>query len=107
MAQVVLVNLSERSALPIVVGGTHYYVEALLFHRPADEERDPNPLPHSQRPIKVGESLTELDPYLQLQQIDPLAATTIHPNDSRRIQKALSNRQQVHANLTQLSLSLP
>jgi tRNA dimethylallyltransferase len=78
-------DLRSRSVLPIVVGGTHYYVEALLFERSCDEK---DTYPDS---LHKAADLSELDPYLRLKQIDPLIASTIHPNDSRRIQKALTN----------------
>jgi tRNA dimethylallyltransferase len=86
MATKTIEDLDSRSVPPIIVGGTHYYVEALLFERFCDEKDSSTSTP----PIKTSD-LSEEDPYLQLQQIDPLLASTIHPNDSRRIQKALAN----------------
>jgi tRNA dimethylallyltransferase len=98
MANNIAEDLCERSILPIVVGGTHYYVESLLFHRVSDE-LESNPSSKCPLPREFHEMSTHQDPYLQLQQLDPLIASTIHPNDSRRIQNALINhRQQVHPN---------
>ena len=85
MATKTIEDLLSRSTLPIIVGDTHYYEEALLFQRVCDANDSSASLPL----MKAGKSF-ELDPYLQLQQMDPLLASTIHPNDSRRIQKALA-----------------
>lgn len=85
MATKTIEDLWSRSTLPVIVGGTHYYVEALLFQRLCDENGSAPRIPL----MKAGKSV-ELDPYLQLQQMNPLLASTIHPNDSRRIHNALA-----------------
>ncbi len=83
IARVRAVRAGDGSpGVPIVVGGTHLYVKALLeglFQGPA---ADP----------ALRERLTAMDPAArraQLERIDPAAAARIHPNDVRRAVRAL------------------
>lgn len=75
-------NLRASGILPIVVGGTHLYIKALLdglFDGP-----DPDPT--------LRDELTAMDPAVrraELVRIDPAAAARIHPNDLRRTIRAL------------------
>lgn len=85
MAMNVVEEVNQRSALPIVVGGTHYYIEGLLFQNYERESLQP------QGTGEYQESLQEVSSYAQLQQLDPIVAATIHPKDTRRIEKALAN----------------
>ncbi len=67
---------------PIVVGGTHFYVKALLeglFEGPPPDEA-------------LRDQLRALDPAArraELERVDPAAAARIHPNDERRTVRAL------------------
>jgi tRNA dimethylallyltransferase len=82
LANATIERLKRRSVLPIVVGGTHFYVKALLeglFEGPgADEalrcELDARPSDELRR---------------ELERIDPATAARLHPNDRRRTIRAL------------------
>jgi tRNA dimethylallyltransferase len=82
LAEAAIAEIRTRSALPIVVGGTHLYVKALidgLFEGP-----DPDPAVRAQ--------LAQMDPAArrdELQRVDPAAAARIHPADDRRTIRAL------------------
>lgn len=75
-------ELRARDVLPIVVGGTHLYIKALmegLFEGPA---ADP----------ALRAQLEAMDPAVrraEFERIDPAAAARIHPNDTRRTVRAL------------------
>jgi tRNA dimethylallyltransferase len=77
----------ERRGIPIVaVGGTALYIKALLYGLfegpPADKQ-----IRAQLRTQAQTEGLEKL--YLQLVKTDPVAAEHIHPNDSKRIIRAL------------------
>jgi tRNA dimethylallyltransferase len=76
----------ERGRVPIVVGGTYLYLQALLYGLAETPEPDwklRNKL-YSIAQKSGGEFL-----YRKLSVIDPLYAGKIHPNDLRRIVRAL------------------
>jgi len=85
-AEQVLLGLKDQGIVPILSGGTGLYIDALLkgFLFPdasADEE------------IRARlEAQAAIDPrslYERLQEIDPPSAKKLHPNDLRRIIRAL------------------
>ena len=81
-AEAAIADLRARGITPIVVGGTHFYIKALvegLFEGPA---ADP----------ALRAQLTAMDPAerrAELQRADPEAAARIHANDTRRTVRAL------------------
>lgn len=74
--------IRARGHLPIIVGGTHFYVKSLLeglFEGPGSDPR-------------LREELGAMDPrerFEELRRVDPLAAERIHPNDAKRVVRAL------------------
>lgn len=76
-------EIEERQHLPIVVGGTGLYIKACLYDYQFDEQsRD-----------DIDESLLTLDNetlYSMLKELDAQACTTIHPNNRKRILRALT-----------------
>lgn len=73
----------KKGKLPIVVGGTGLYINALLqgFSFPIIEAD-----PEYRKKLYKQDSLKL---YEKLNQIDPAAAKKIHPNDKKRIVRAL------------------
>lgn len=82
LAREKITEIRTRGALPIVVGGTHLYIKALLdglFDGPEPDE-------------VLRAELTAMDPVArraELERVDPAAAARIHPNDIRRTVRAL------------------
>lgn len=75
-------DLRSRNILPIVVGGTHLYIKALLEGLFDGPEPDP----------QLRAELAAMDPIArraELERVDPAAAARIHPNDTRRTIRAL------------------
>ncbi|KAI2608178.1 tRNA isopentenyltransferase [Hypoxylon fragiforme] len=88
-------EIRSRGKLPIVVGGTHYYLHSLLFkdnlvgsqgiddtnlqHRPRGENE-------TQFQILDGPTSLMLD---RLREVDPVMADRWHPDDRRKIQRSL------------------
>lgn len=86
LAEGVLADLWQRQIPPILVGGSGFYLRALLeglFHQP--------PIPPALRE-KVRADIAARGTkslYRQLQELDPEAALSIKPNDSYRLARAL------------------
>ena len=67
---------------PIVVGGTHMYLEKLLFTSRLDQDEVANPSHLPQEPKDLS--------YEHLMSIDPEMAERVHRNDWRRVSRAIS-----------------
>ncbi|KAI3676993.1 hypothetical protein L1987_86610 [Smallanthus sonchifolius] len=90
-------DITSRNHLPVIVGGTNYYIQALVSRFLLDEslgdtddncldETDGDKEPHIQR---VSEQEIFSYSYENLKAIDPVAANRIHPNDHRKISQYL------------------
>jgi tRNA dimethylallyltransferase len=86
MASSAIEQITGRAKPVVAVGGTALYIKALLyglFQGPgSDEEIRRRLLAQAQ-----ARGLTQL--YRELESIDPVAAENIHPNDAKRIIRAL------------------
>jgi tRNA dimethylallyltransferase len=84
-AHVVLQRLRERNTLPILVGGTGFYLRALLDGLSPAPERDPDlRLRLSRLETRRPGAL-----YRFLARYDPTAARHIHPNDVQKLMRAV------------------
>ncbi|CAL5424056.1 unnamed protein product [Camellia sinensis] len=90
-------DILSRNRLPIIVGGTNYYIQALVSPFLLDdsvEDKDENGLSD----LHGDKSDSEFEPgrenfcysYDSLKDLDPVAANRIHPNDHRKINQYLS-----------------
>ncbi|RLN24779.1 tRNA dimethylallyltransferase 2 isoform X1 [Panicum miliaceum] len=87
----IIQEILDRGGLPVIVGGTNFYIQALvspfLFDDMAQDMQD---CTLSDHPDDIG--LTNDDEgggYERLKEIDPVAAQRIHPNDHRKIKRYL------------------
>jgi tRNA dimethylallyltransferase len=80
-------QIRGRRLLPIVVGGTGLYVRALLdgFHIPPAAANEALRQQLWQEAKRLGSAAL----HARLQEVDPRAASRIHPNDAVRIIRAL------------------
>ncbi|KAF2233321.1 tRNA isopentenyltransferase [Viridothelium virens] len=88
-----IAEIRSRNRLPILVGGTHYYTQSLLFKdstvvaRPnVSEDSASHSDIREEHPILNAETATILE---KLRQVDPVMADRWHPNDRRKIQRSL------------------
>lgn len=90
LAEQAINGISARGHLPIVAGGTPLYVKALLEGLSAGAPRDPavRGALEARYQREGGEAL-----FAELQRVDPVYAADRHPNDKRRLVRAL----EVHA----------
>lgn len=87
----IIQEIRDRGRLPIVVGGTHYYVHALLFEDNLVEAKDEAPEPAeepSDSRYPILEDTTEAM-WKRLNEVDPVMAEQWHPNDRRKIRRSL------------------
>ncbi|GLC87278.1 tRNA (adenosine(37)-N6)-dimethylallyltransferase MiaA [Lysinibacillus piscis] len=82
-----MAEIRQRGKLPIIVGGSGLYVQAVLYDfRFTDEKVD------EQARQTYYEELAQLGPeamHAKLMALDPKTAATIHPNNTRRVIRAL------------------
>lgn len=79
-------DIQERNNIPIIVGGSGLYLRSLIkgiFDIPFEASRKQKEI----RALLEKESIAEL--YTKLEEIDPLILKKIHPNDRRRLSRAL------------------
>ena len=80
-------KIYEKQKLPILVGGTGFYIQAVLY----DIDFTENDSDHSYR-TELEKLLEERGSeylYERLKAIDPDSAVAIHPNNSKRVIRAL------------------
>lgn len=89
-------DMHNRNKLPIVVGGTNYYIESLLWRVLLDtgdnEDSGDGEDAAPKRKLeleKLGEEL-----HKQLLEVDPKMAAMLHPNDKRKIARSLQVHQE-------------
>lgn len=79
--------IHAKGKIPILVGGTGFYINAILF----DTDFEANESDDSYR--KSLQQLTEekgtLHVHQMLQEVDPVSAQAIHPNNNKRVIRAL------------------
>ena len=81
-AERAIADIQQRGRLPIIVGGTNLYIRALLegiFDAPGADAAFRRSL----------NDVTSADLHARLSQVDPDAAQRIHPNDRKRLIRAL------------------
>ncbi|KFY23613.1 hypothetical protein V491_02475 [Pseudogymnoascus sp. VKM F-3775] len=96
-AEGVIEEIRSRGRLPILVGGTHYYTQSLLFDDHLIDDTDEKIQPPQDGDREIDES-SQKHPILaasteeilaKLREVDPVMADRWHPKDRRRIQRSL------------------
>ena len=82
-----IVDISGRGKIPIIVGGTGFYIQAVLYDIDFTETDEDNTIRHEleERVRKEGTSGI----YEELKSVDPESALLIHENNSKRVIRAL------------------
>ncbi|KAF2746276.1 tRNA isopentenyltransferase [Sporormia fimetaria CBS 119925] len=79
-------DIRDRGKLPILVGGTHYYTQSLLFEDILADQSGPTDTPTQRFPILDEPTEVILE---RLREVDPVMADRWHMNDRRKIQRSL------------------
>ncbi|MEI4768487.1 tRNA (adenosine(37)-N6)-dimethylallyltransferase MiaA [Psychrobacillus sp. FJAT-51614] len=77
-------EIAMRGCVPIIVGGTGLYIQSVLYDFRFTEE-----LKTDSNFLKELEQLSSEDLYKRLKELDPIAASEIHPNNVQRIMRAI------------------
>lgn len=95
-------DIVKREKLPIIVGGTNYYIESVLYHvlidspdlkgltESADDLSDsavPAKKPRLYNEERFMSFVNDLDNeeiFRKLKEVDPETADTLHPNNRRK-----------------------
>ncbi|EEF33328.1 tRNA delta(2)-isopentenylpyrophosphate transferase, putative [Ricinus communis] len=91
-------DILSRNCFPVIVGGTNYYIQALvspfLLDDTAAEDLDDsfvNEPPGDEQTDQVPEFESNgFDSYDYLKELDPVAANRVHPNNHRKINQYLN-----------------
>lgn len=95
-ARAAAARIHARGAIPLLTGGTGLYIRAFLEGLIPSGEADPVLRAELER--AHAQALAEGDPgrlHRELARLDPLAAARVHPNDARRVVRALEIAHQV------------
>lgn len=85
-AETAIQAIQDRGKVPILVGGTGLYFRTLLYNYSIPEVA---PQPELRQQLQARENAAPGSLYQQLQTVDALSATRLHPHDLRRIIRAL------------------
>ena len=80
-------DILARGKLPIIAGGTGLYIDSLVAGRQFAPFEPDSGLRQELQAQAKGSGLPAM--YARLQRLDPAAAGRIHPNDEKRIVRAL------------------
>ncbi|MBS4194075.1 tRNA (adenosine(37)-N6)-dimethylallyltransferase MiaA [Lederbergia citri] len=90
-----ITEITNRNALPIIVGGTGLYIQSVIFDYHFSESE-------SDRPQINLQDKTPLELHKKLESIDPESARKIHPNNVRRVIRAIEIFEQTGKTMTDL-----
>ena len=85
-------QINQRGKLPILVGGTGLYIQALLEgyqFSPTGKTPLRSVLAPNENSVAAQNGVLTEKLYQQLAELDPVTAARIHPNDHKRIVRAL------------------
>ena len=99
MGREALEDIDQRGSLPILCGGTGLYIKALIYDYEFKTEEGAS---------KTYDDIDDLSLHQMLEKIDPVSALKIHPNNRRRVLRALNyyekNKEPLSFNKTQKAL---
>ncbi|KAH0453482.1 hypothetical protein IEQ34_017806 [Dendrobium chrysotoxum] len=85
-------DILSRGCLPVIVGGTNYYIQALVSPYLVDDVVED--IAEGSANSLLGDidlnNISSSSAFELLKEIDPIAANRIHPNDHRKIHRYLS-----------------
>ncbi|MCL2571476.1 MAG: tRNA (adenosine(37)-N6)-dimethylallyltransferase MiaA [Defluviitaleaceae bacterium] len=85
-ARSIINDIHSRNQTPILCGGTGFYINAVIYDVQFAQDEDPHALYFADMAAKKGSNHI----HSLLQATDPKAACAIHPNNIKRVIRALS-----------------
>lgn len=86
-AQKAMDKIYEKGRIPIIAGGTGFYIQALLYD--IDFEENDNDMSYRDSLTRLAEEKGNAYVHEMLRQVDPESADRIHENNIRRVIRAL------------------
>lgn len=83
-----------RGKVPIVVGGTMYYTQAILWKSQLLDDVDVTSDSNADEAQRESDSQTPEQLYARLREVDPVMAARLHMNNVRKVQRSLQVFQQ-------------
>jgi len=77
-------SMLARGTMPVICGGTNYYIESLLWKVLVSYNKDDDGQGQEEWSALSNEEL-----HAKLKAVDPERADTLHPNDRRKVQNSL------------------
>lgn len=87
MAKAAMADIYARGRIPILVGGTGFYIQSILYDIDFTENEADTPYRHELERLAEQQGNDAL--YQMLIEADPEAAENLHPNNVKRIIRAL------------------
>jgi len=87
MAREKIEEISSRGKVPIIVGGTGLYIQSVLYHYEFVEQQGDELLRNQLEGFAMAFGNDAL--HDKLKEIDPVSAKNIHPNNVRRVVRAI------------------
>ena len=87
LAKKAVAEIRSRGAVPIVVGGTGFYIQALLYDIDFTENGGDDGFRARMEELARSEGVQAV--HRLLSEVDPESAAAIHPNNSKRVIRAL------------------
>ena len=82
-----IADITSRGKIPMIVGGTGFYIQSVLYDIDFSDESDDKTYRHELEKLAQEKGNDHL--YQMLLTCDPDAAKEIHPNNSKRVIRAL------------------
>ncbi|BAM47557.1 tRNA (adenosine(37)-N6)-dimethylallyltransferase MiaA [Amphibacillus xylanus] len=100
-----IAEINRRGKLPIIIGGTGLYINAVLYdYQFSDQKRD---LSYQAKIEQEIEQFGIEKVYQRLQSLDPIQASQIHPNNVQRVIRALEVIDRTGHTMTELHVNQP
>lgn len=87
MAERAMDEIWEKGKIPIIAGGTGFYIQALLYDIDFQEEEEDRTFRHRFEQMAEEKGIRYL--HEKLREVDPVSAEVIHPNNKKRVIRAL------------------
>ncbi|KAG7663573.1 tit1 [[Candida] subhashii] len=81
-------DIHARGKIPIVIGGTHYYLQNLLFKNKTVGEMKIENKELTKEQLEVLDGPVDVL-FEQLKSVDPVIASKFHPQDQRKLRRAM------------------
>ena len=99
MAKKAIEEIYEKGKIPIVVGGTGFYIQALLYDIDFTESNEDTEYRHELEQLAKDKGAEYL--HDMLREADPVSADTIHANNVKRVIRALEFYHQTGAKISE------